>query len=225
MASESYLVQLLSDSNLPTGGFIASGGLESYHAHGFLPPHDTVSTTLSFVEHTLANYAASVLPYMCAAYRLSRSYIEGHDDALDALCRLDWHHHTLLLNHVSRRASLIQGIALLTLYVRSFSSALQDDSARADALVEELRRRTASRRRPRAPIRRACGPSRRVHRRLLVLCRPVVRAHDPSPRVLAGTQPHVLLDPTQYDRAVPRAPSVGIRSASACRAHRRERPV
>ena len=41
MASESYLVQLLSDSNLPTGGFIASGGLESYHAHGFLPPHDT----------------------------------------------------------------------------------------------------------------------------------------------------------------------------------------
>ena len=126
MASESYLVQLLSDSNLPTGGFIASGGLESYHAHGFLPPRDTVSTTLSFVEHTLANYAASVLPYMCAAYRLSRSYIGGHDDALDALCRLDWHHHTLLLNHVSRRASLIQGIALLTLYVRSFSSALQD---------------------------------------------------------------------------------------------------
>ena len=141
MASESYLVQLLSDSNLPTGGFIASGGLESYHAHGFLPPHDTLSTTLSFVEHTLGNYAASVLPYMCAAYRLSRSYIGGHDDALDALCRLDWHHHTLLLNHVSRRASLIQGIALLTLYVRSFSSALQDDSARADALVEELRRR------------------------------------------------------------------------------------
>lgn len=133
MATESYLVQLLSDSNLPTGGFIASGGLESYHAHGFLPPRDTVSTTLSFVEHTLANYAASVLPYMCAAYRLSRSYIDGHDDALDALCRLDWHHHTLLLNHVSRRASLIQGIALLTLYVRSFSSALQEDSARADA--------------------------------------------------------------------------------------------
>ena len=65
----------------------------------------------------------------------------GRDQILDALCRLDWHHHTLLLNHVSRRASLIQGIALLTLYVRSFFSALQDDSARADALVEELRRR------------------------------------------------------------------------------------
>ena len=47
MATESYLVQLLSDSNLPTGGFIASGGLESSHALGFRPPPGPVSPTIS----------------------------------------------------------------------------------------------------------------------------------------------------------------------------------
>jgi len=33
---ETYLLLLLSDSNLPTGGFVASSGLESFYAHGLL---------------------------------------------------------------------------------------------------------------------------------------------------------------------------------------------
>lgn len=153
--AEDYLVLILSDSNLPTGGFIASAGLESYYSHGFLThgQEQLVSSTLSFVEHTLANYATSVLPYMCAAYALADKYVQGDERALDAIGRLDWHHHTLLLNHVSRRASLIQGMALLTLYMRSFApypGAKDNEHAqpepkshdfRARTLVEQLRQR------------------------------------------------------------------------------------
>lgn len=75
--AEDYLVLILSDSNLPTGGFIASAGLESYYSHGFLThgQEQLVSSTLSFVEHTLANYATSVLPYMCAAASRVKSAI------------------------------------------------------------------------------------------------------------------------------------------------------
>lgn len=138
---EDYLVLILSDSNLPTGGFIASAGLESYYSHGFLTSQQQqmLRPTLAFVEHSLANYAASVMPYMCAAYQLTQMYLDGDDRALDALCRLDWHHHTVVLNHVARRASMIQGMASLTLYMRSFAPA--SEGSRANALIEALRKR------------------------------------------------------------------------------------
>jgi urease accessory protein len=37
-AASQHLIYVLLDSNLPTGGFVASGGLESYAKHGFLHP-------------------------------------------------------------------------------------------------------------------------------------------------------------------------------------------
>ncbi|WFD32532.1 hypothetical protein MSPP1_003580 [Malassezia sp. CBS 17886] len=129
---EEYMLLVLSDSNLPTGGFIASMGLESYYQHGFMTDGVGANTqthlaqrTVEFADYMLENYVASVLPYMHAAYILASRYINGEtsslDDTAEALARLDWHHHTLLLNHVARRASMIQGIALLSLYVRSFA--------------------------------------------------------------------------------------------------------
>ncbi len=40
---------------------------------------------------------------------------------LKAISHLDYSYHTLLLNHVARRASKAQGIALLTLYAKAFA--------------------------------------------------------------------------------------------------------
>ncbi|WFD36719.1 hypothetical protein MCUN1_003606 [Malassezia cuniculi] len=123
MEPDEYVVLLLSDSNLPTGGFIASGGLESYFSHGFMGGQKTVvAKSLDFCEHFLHNYVSSVLPYSDAAFNIANQYLDGHVDrqtAIDRLAALDWRQHTLLLNHVGRRASMIQGSAILALYARS----------------------------------------------------------------------------------------------------------
>ncbi|WFD28656.1 hypothetical protein MNAN1_003669 [Malassezia nana] len=125
-----------------SGGFIASMGLESFYSHGFMTqtPQNLVASTIDFVEYTLANYTHSVLPYMLAAYDLTHMHLNADmpmNECLERLAVLDWHHHTLLLNHVARRASMIQGMALLSLYMRSFVT----EQDRSKNLMEELRLR------------------------------------------------------------------------------------
>ncbi|KAN0060678.1 hypothetical protein ACQY0O_007336 [Thecaphora frezii] len=198
---ETYLLLLLSDSNLPTGGFVASSGLESYHAHGLLhnvdptsalarfglqhaasssssastsvparsqrpvaPPQARLSSsTLSFCRSTLHSYARSAVPFLVRVHHQVQRYCnhrvrlqldrnrrrtaqqnEGDSgeaveeavarqryeneqdeadltDLLDSIAWLDQGYHSLLLNHVARRASKAQGIALLTLYSKAFA--------------------------------------------------------------------------------------------------------
>ncbi|KAK0444403.1 hypothetical protein EV421DRAFT_1890577 [Armillaria borealis] len=78
---ETYILLLLSDSNLPTGAFVASSGLESYMKHGF-----------------------------------------GSNDPTDIHSRQHGSStETMTLNHVARRASKSQGVALLTLYTKALS--------------------------------------------------------------------------------------------------------
>ncbi|PKI85543.1 hypothetical protein MVES1_000103 [Malassezia vespertilionis] len=228
---EDYVMLILSDSNLPTGGFIASAGLESYYSHGFMtydqkpgvPTQQTLTErSVDFVEFSLGNYVTSVLPYIHAAQLIAVRYLDSVapgpnrakkyvtkqaapekaaplkaksvtaryyfsrrpnaltmlpqstsemdvgtearkeplaskpipeqpptlDETLKALAALDWHHHTLLLNHVSRRASMIQGIALLSLFARSFAQpapiagehALDPRAEAARVLIERLRK-------------------------------------------------------------------------------------
>ncbi|PWN18859.1 hypothetical protein BCV69DRAFT_65002 [Microstroma glucosiphilum] len=157
---ESYLLWLLSDSNLPTGGFVASSGLESYVSHGFLhlPPASSAPSssfpsaearkskskedqmaeaTLRFLQDSLGSYARSALPFLREAHSVTCWYLdfpspdgesgeaEGRkrlELCLSQLAHLEQTYHSLSLNHVLRRASRAQGIALLTLYARSFSS-------------------------------------------------------------------------------------------------------
>ncbi|GAA5913762.1 hypothetical protein JCM6882_002335, partial [Rhodosporidiobolus microsporus] len=89
-ATESFLLALLSDSNLPTGGFVASSGLEAWIQHGYLslpapalpsssgttgaPPASSSSSAdhsaplLAFVKHSLHSYARVNAPLLCAAH-------------------------------------------------------------------------------------------------------------------------------------------------------------
>ncbi|CBQ70517.1 conserved hypothetical protein [Sporisorium reilianum SRZ2] len=156
---ETYLLLLLSDSNLPTGGFVASSGLESFHAHGLLhnarPTPDLAkygqsssrpskkgattapsqaqlsSATLSFAQSTLHSYARSSFGFIARVHAVVVKYLddeEGKDGraarlegCVGQIAKQDHAYHTLLLNHVARRASKAQGIALLTLYSKAFA--------------------------------------------------------------------------------------------------------
>jgi len=133
--NEAYILLLLSDSNLPTGSFVASAGLESYVTHGFFSssstpsmPRDKLDATMEFVRDSLATYARSALPFVSDAHRLlERFLIESSErnDTLDSTANrikaIDDLYEAMTLNHVARRASKSQGVALLTLYSKGFS--------------------------------------------------------------------------------------------------------
>ena len=129
---ESYILLILSDSNLPTGSFVASAGLESTTTHALFhaaPPTGSAGTDssniLAFIRNSVDTYARSALPFARDAHRVSAAYAKREiaelDVALVALARIDALYDASTLNHVARRASCAQGIALLTLYGKGFT--------------------------------------------------------------------------------------------------------
>ncbi|KZT05650.1 uncharacterized protein LAESUDRAFT_743894 [Laetiporus sulphureus 93-53] len=133
--NEAYILLLLSDSNLPTGSFVASAGLESYVTHGFLssPPsshlRDRLGATMDFVRDSLAAYARSALPFVSDAHQAMKTlcdtelhaFEEMLESTLVRIKNLDNLYEAMTLNQVSRRASRSQGVALLTLYSKGFA--------------------------------------------------------------------------------------------------------
>lgn len=130
---ETYLLLLLSDSNLPTGSFVASSGLESYIKHGFSSSSEP--TTLTFLRDSLASYARTTLAFVADSHRLvsglvrslvsmpNQEFQSGDvQSLLRKLIELDNLYEAMTLNHVARRASKAQGVALLTLYSKGFTT-------------------------------------------------------------------------------------------------------
>ncbi|KAI9068476.1 hypothetical protein FKP32DRAFT_1618673 [Trametes sanguinea] len=138
---EAYILLLLSDSNLPTGSFVASAGLESYVTHGFFtdlsptptlaptPAPDKVDYTINFLRDSLSSYAHSALPFVLDAHLIAEEVLKVAPDStegaldrtLGQLRELDELYENTTLNHVARRASKNQGVALLTLFSKGFS--------------------------------------------------------------------------------------------------------
>lgn len=119
--SSHHFLLLLSDSALPLGSFAFSSGLESYLAHS-----RRASSFPAFLELSLSSYASTTLPFVLAAHRNPARLVEL-DDALDAA----------VVCTVGRRASVAQGRALLSIWDRSFSSALLPDAS--SSTVESLK--------------------------------------------------------------------------------------
>lgn len=145
---ENYILLLLSDSNLPTGSFVASSGLESHIKHGF---HSSNTSTIDFVQHSLTTYARSALPFASDAH-VAVEFFSKDAEAQDAhvlaeLLRTDDLYESMTLNHVARRASRAQGVALLTLYSKGFAPPSSNGStpdpkqSRLLRLVDELKTR------------------------------------------------------------------------------------
>ncbi|KIJ57069.1 hypothetical protein M422DRAFT_23181 [Sphaerobolus stellatus SS14] len=121
MDPEQYLLLLLADANLPTGSFVASAGLESYVKHGFLPSGNI--GIVEFVKSSLDTYARSSMPFLGDAHAVvagSRK-LEDVEECRRKIKQLDALYDTMTLNHVARRASKAQGVALLTLFSKGFT--------------------------------------------------------------------------------------------------------
>ncbi|PIL37366.1 hypothetical protein GSI_01059 [Ganoderma sinense ZZ0214-1] len=132
---EAYILLLLSDSNLPTGSFVASAGLESYVTHGFFSdlspatlqsPPEKMDCTVNFLRDNLSTYAHSALPFVLDTHRAVDQYLQHADSdpaspAMRRILQLDELYESMTLNHITRRASKSQGVALLTLFSKGFS--------------------------------------------------------------------------------------------------------
>jgi urease accessory protein len=143
---------------LPTGGFVASSGLESFVQHGFIATTSTSAkhaaaippfNLQSFLKALLSSYAQLNLSFFARAHHAVWKLRDLDTASLDAtvsrLVAIDAELEAMLLNHVARRASKAQGIALLTLYSRAFALPLdskdREDEVqlRIDALMEMLK--------------------------------------------------------------------------------------
>jgi urease accessory protein len=85
-ALERHVLYILLDSNLPTGGFVASSGLESYAKHGFFSSSHLASLSdiqgstragvgvqeavVDFGQSSVMNYAKSTLAFVKDAWTL-----------------------------------------------------------------------------------------------------------------------------------------------------------
>ena len=117
--SSRHFLLLLADSALPLGSFAFSSGLESYLAHT-----RPASSFPSFMNLSLSSYASTTLPFVIATHK-NPSVLLEMDDALDAA----------MMCMVGRRASVAQGRALLSIWDRSFRSALPPGASAADIQV------------------------------------------------------------------------------------------
>lgn len=117
--SASHALLLLSDTALPLGSFAYSSGLESYILHNKPLPSDTtpISSFYTFLGLSIASLASTTLPYVLKAHRYP-DQLKSLDNDLDASTPCT----------VARRASVAQGMALLTVWERSFKRAFRPDS-------------------------------------------------------------------------------------------------
>ncbi|KAI8374664.1 uncharacterized protein BYT42DRAFT_499375 [Radiomyces spectabilis] len=116
--TSSWLLYILTDSALPTGGFVASSGLEASYQAGLL----NAEALPPFVTNSAHSYAAQTNCFVRAGYEALDA-----EDPLTALKECDAVCDAVMVsNSVARRASLAQGVAMLTLYIKCFVQTSHD---------------------------------------------------------------------------------------------------
>ena len=105
-SSVSWLLWQLADSAFPAGGFAHSGGLEAAWQQGEIRSREELA---GFLEATLNQLGHSSFPFVNEAYSSPERFPE-----------LDRWNDAFLSNHVSNRASRLQGQAWLAATERSF---------------------------------------------------------------------------------------------------------
>ena len=91
--AELHLLYVLTDSALPTGGFVASSGLESYAKHGFLASSPSFSTNLGppsvtrgvtdFARAEVENFASTSIGFVVHSFRLVSDFLDDAEHSND----------------------------------------------------------------------------------------------------------------------------------------------
>ncbi|KAI9319071.1 hypothetical protein BX666DRAFT_1854342 [Dichotomocladium elegans] len=122
--TSSWLLYILTDSALPTGGFVASSGLEASHQAGLI----TAANLAEFVTSANLSYASSTSCFVREGYEaVNHADVMARLKECDGICDA-----VMATNEVARRASLAQGVAMITLYLKCFAEAEQDHNRQLD---------------------------------------------------------------------------------------------
>ncbi|KAJ3314506.1 hypothetical protein HDV04_006045 [Boothiomyces sp. JEL0838] len=121
--NQDYILLLLSDSALPVGGFVCSSGLEATIQTG------NYTDLKSFIKQSLLSVNSSTIPFVKSTFNaLKKAKLneelkeEDIPEVVDRILELDYKFDRMVgLNHISKRASLQQGIAYLSLSTKSFN--------------------------------------------------------------------------------------------------------
>ncbi|RUS27493.1 hypothetical protein BC938DRAFT_483162 [Jimgerdemannia flammicorona] len=133
--TSNWLRYLLTDSALPTGGFVASSGLESAYQSGLITNSTSLSSFVATSSHTFAH---STIGFVKAGWVITSDggIWKSTSERIEALRELDdVCEATMVINAVAKRASLAQGVAMLTLYTKCFAGA--DGKLEKDELIKE----------------------------------------------------------------------------------------
>ncbi|KAK6910605.1 hypothetical protein I203_104637 [Kwoniella mangroviensis CBS 8507] len=168
---ELHLLYVLLDSNLPTGGFVSSSGLESFAKHGLLSPippsYSSSGVSLKgrrsvgegiteFAKVEVENYSMTTCIFVIRAYQIVHKALSSHllpsqeqdtdvEGVVEDIIQVDKYNESTLLNHVGRRASRAQGVAMLTLYTRGLSNPAESPDDNQDGVSDDRETRTKSR--------------------------------------------------------------------------------
>ncbi|KAI7833884.1 hypothetical protein BX661DRAFT_222680 [Kickxella alabastrina] len=143
MDRETWLLWMLADSQLPTGGFVASAGLEAAVQGGLVresAAEDNIDSFVGFISDSAHNQARFALPICSRVHDLAALHLmplakagdgssgNGSDDevvatkVLEDIVRIDGYHHAMLAsNQVAMRASIAQGGGLLSVFNRGYA--------------------------------------------------------------------------------------------------------
>ncbi|KAJ1652625.1 hypothetical protein IWQ61_007081 [Dispira simplex] len=135
---ETWLVWQLVDSALPTGGFVASSGLETAFQLGYVTTPRALDRFIASSVHT---YAHSTLPFVTDTYLLVQDHSPAGltEKTLAHMQSLDQLYHVQNTHAAVRRASVAQGSSLLTLYLKSFTNYPNDQQLNQVQLVREYK--------------------------------------------------------------------------------------
>jgi urease accessory protein len=140
---EDWLLWQFADSALPTGGFVASSGLEVAIQSGYVKDNNSL---LLFLSSSIENYAYSALPFVTDSWQvIPQTSNNDVDDALifENIIKLDYLYEACTSNVITKRASKAQGVAMLTLFSKSFSEEFNKDNEEkrniGDRIIDKLK--------------------------------------------------------------------------------------
>ncbi|KAI9105993.1 hypothetical protein DFS34DRAFT_601742 [Phlyctochytrium arcticum] len=130
-----WITWMLADSALPTGGFVASAGLESAIQTGHVQVN-SASSLDRFLASSEQTMMTSLCPYLFQTFNI----LDQPDCVLQDIVKLDLEVDCCLgSNTVNRRASRAQGIALLSLLLRAFPSEAQPTTSLITSYRSKIR--------------------------------------------------------------------------------------